>query len=209
MKHERKAQKLKTRQKLLAAARELAEAGDEVSVTAAAQHAGISKATAYRYFSDPAVLASEAMLDMAVNTPDALLEGADDLRQRVHIVTDYYRDFGRDREPAFRKFLGQLMADWTPEGANRQRGARRIPALRLALEPARDTITPGEFDDLVMALASCGTGFEQHVALNDVCGLNREDADRVARSVVDAILDHYLPAEVLSRTPACAPASGP
>jgi len=198
MKHERKAQKLKTRQKLLTAALELAEAGYEVTITSAAQRAGISKATAYRYFSDPAVLVSEAMLDIEVSAPAVLLEDTENLRQRVHIVTDYYRDFGRDREQAFHKFLGQIMSDWTPEGPNRQRGARRIPALRLALEPVRGRMMPAKFDDLVMALASCGTGFEQHVALNDVCGLTREDADRVARSVVDAILDHYLPAELLS-----------
>lgn len=194
MKHERKAQKLKTRQKLLAAARALAEESAEVTVTAAAQRAGISKATAYRYFSDPAVLASEAVLDIAVSSAEELLDGVEDPRRRVHIVTDYYRDFGRDREPTFRKFLGQLMADWTPEGPNRQRGARRIPALRLALEPVRKAMGPADFDDLVMALAGCGTGFEQHVALNDVCGLNRQEADRVARMVVDAILDRYLPA---------------
>ncbi|MGD9861757.1 MAG: TetR/AcrR family transcriptional regulator [Pseudodonghicola sp.] len=194
MKHERKAQKLKTRQKLLAAARALAEESAEVTVTAAAQRAGISKATAYRYFSDPAVLASEAVLDIAVSSAEELLDGVEDPRRRVHIVTDYYRDFGRDREPTFRKFLGQLMADWTPEGPNRQRGARRIPALRLALEPVRDAMGPADFDDLVMALAGCGTGFEQHVALNDVCGLNRQEADRIARMVVDAILDRYLPA---------------
>lgn len=195
MKHERKAQKLKTRQKMLAAARALAEEGQEVTVTAAAQRAGISKATAYRYFSDPAVLASEAVLDIAVSDAEELLEGVADLRRRVHIVTDYYRDFGRDREPTFRKFLGHLMADWTPEGPNRQRGARRIPALRLALEPVRAAMTPADFNDLVMALAGCGTGFEQHVALNDVCGLNRAEADRIARMVVDAILDRYLPAQ--------------
>lgn len=198
MKHERKAQKLKTRQKMLAAARALAEEGQEVTVTAAAQRAGISKATAYRYFSDPAVLASEAVLDIAVRDAQSLLDGVGSLRARVHLVTDYYRDFGRDREPAFRKFLSQLMADWTPEDPKRRRGARRIPALRLALEPARDVMPAREFDDLVMALASCGTGFEQHLALNDVCELNRKDADRVARSVVDAILDRYLPAEALT-----------
>jgi len=193
MKHERKAQKLKTRQKMLAAARALAEEGQEVTVTAAAQRAGISKATAYRYFSDPAVLAGEAVLDIAVSETESLLDGIEAPRQRVHAITDYYRDFGRDHEPAFRKFLGQLMADWTPEGPNRQRGARRIPALRLALEPARTAMTPDDFDDLVMALAGCGTGFEQHVALSDVCGLSREEADRIARAVVDAILDRYLP----------------
>ncbi|WP_165978838.1 TetR/AcrR family transcriptional regulator [Antarcticimicrobium luteum] len=198
MKHERKAQKLKTRQKLLAAARELAEENADVSVTAAAQRAGISKATAYRYFSDPAVLASEAVLDIAVRDAESLLDGVENLRERVHLVTDYYRDFGREREPAFRKFLGQLMADWTPDTPNRQRGARRIPALRLALEPARDRMPAGRLEDLVMALAGCGTGFEQHIALNDVCGLDRAAADRIARAVVDAILDFYLPAEALS-----------
>ena len=50
--HERVNQKQRTRAELLRAARELAEKGGQPGVAEAADHAGISRATAYRYFSN-------------------------------------------------------------------------------------------------------------------------------------------------------------
>lgn len=193
MTRERIQQKARTRADLLAAARDLAAAGREISIPAVAEAAGISKATAYRYFSDPGTLAVEASLDIKVASAEELLEGRTDVRSRVHAVTDYYRAFGRDNEPAFRKFLGKLMEEWAPDRKNPTRGARRIPVLEEALSPVRDRMDADDFDDLVLMLAACGTGFEQHVAMADVCGLPTEEADRLGRLVVDALLDRHLP----------------
>ena len=191
MKRERKNQKARTRAALLEAARELAADGAEITVQTVADRAGISRATAYRYFSDPGFLAVEAALDVKVRATEELLEGVEDVRARVHAITDYYRDFGREHEPAFRKFFAKVMDMWTPDGSDRVRGARRIPALEMALEPVRESLSDADFRDLVMMLTSSATGFEQHIALADVCGLDRVEADRIARKVVDAILDSY------------------
>ena len=192
MSRERKAQKLRTRQALLAGARDLAADGRTVTVAEAAQVAGISKATAYRYFSDPQSLVAEAALDVKVADTATILGGETDPRRRVHLVTDYYRDIGRRNDAAFRAFLSRVLADWDPDSDMGERGARRIPALEVALAPVRDSIAPSDFDDLIMALASSATGFEQHIGLSDICRLEPEEADRVARIVVDALLDRYL-----------------
>ena len=47
-------QKLRTRRDVLTATRALIDSGREVTLAAVAQEAAISRATVYRYFSDPA-----------------------------------------------------------------------------------------------------------------------------------------------------------
>ena len=51
---------------------------------------------------------------------------------------------------------------------------------------------PAEFQDLVHRLSML-TGLEQHIALNDVLGLDQETGDRLQAEIVDAVLDRYLP----------------
>ena len=50
----------------MAAARDILAEGGSPTVSTTALRAGISKATAYRYFSDPAVLVAEAGLAVSV-----------------------------------------------------------------------------------------------------------------------------------------------
>ena len=66
-------QKLRTRKALLDAARALAARGEPVTVTAAAAEAGISKATAYRYFAASDALTMEAALDGVFATAEAVV----------------------------------------------------------------------------------------------------------------------------------------
>ena len=191
MPNERLNQKARTRAALLDAARALGEEGVAITVQAAADRAQISRATAYRYFSDPAALAAEATLHMAVKPTEELLEGEMDTRRRVHIITDYYRAFGRDHETTMRKFVARVMDAWQPGETAQRRTARRRPALELALEAERGRLSEAEFEDLVIMLTAAGSGFEQHVILTDICGLSVPESDRVARQIVDAILDRY------------------
>ena len=190
---DRSAQKKRTRAALLAAARQLMGDGLPVTVTAAAARACVSKATAYRYFSDPAVLTAEAVLDFEARPMDALLAGLSGVRERVHRVAWYYRAFARDQEAAFRLFLAKTLEGWVSSGGGtvRRRGARRIPAFEAALAPARHRLSAGAFRDLVLALSGA-TGIEQHIAFADVCRLPPDEADRIGRIVTDAILDRFL-----------------
>ena len=76
----RTAQKNRTRKAILDGARTLLAEGQQVTVAAAAEKHGISKATAYRYFSDPAVLVAEAGLDISVRSYEEITRDAADLR---------------------------------------------------------------------------------------------------------------------------------
>jgi len=60
MKQPRARQKERTRQALLASARKLVEGGETPAIARVAEHAGVSLATAYRYYSDPLLLLSDA-----------------------------------------------------------------------------------------------------------------------------------------------------
>jgi hypothetical protein len=85
------------------------------------------------------------------------------------------------------------MDTWLGGQGAQTRGGRRIPAFDHALVPLRDQMDPVRYHQLLMALSSSATGFEQHIAMTDVCGLTAPEADAIGVQVVDALLDHYLP----------------
>jgi AcrR family transcriptional regulator len=193
---ERHAQKARTREALLAGARALLAEGGTVSVTAAARRAGISKATAYRYFSDPAVLAAEAGLAVQVKPYDEIVAGATTPRARVHAVSLYILNLSLAHEAAFRQFLARsldaIAAD--ADAPTGRRGARRVEMFRRALAPERQRLGPEAHDRLVRAL-STATGTEAMIALLDVAGTDRDGAETAVGDMTDAVLDRFLGAE--------------
>jgi AcrR family transcriptional regulator len=188
----RTAQKNRTRAALLAKARDLMNQGEEITVARVADAAAISRATAYRYFSDPGAMSIEATLDVELRPTEELLQGILDPRERVQAVARYYLAFTRENEGQFRQFLAQTMRQWAEQSDSQLRGARRVRAFSDAIDPIRSKMKPAEFQDLVHRL-SMPTGLEQHIALNDVLGLDQETGDRLQAEIVDAVLDRYLP----------------
>jgi AcrR family transcriptional regulator len=189
-------QKARTRGALLAAARRLMDEGAIVSVTSAAEAAGISKATAYRYFSDPQTLTIEALLDSRMQPIEAILGDAIDPRERVQRVRDFLFTLTRDSEPQFRQFLARSMEFWLAHGggsAELVRGGRRLPMYRTALEPVAEALGPERLNRLVNMLAAT-SGMESYLALKDVCRLGDAEANATAEAITDAILDRFLPA---------------
>ncbi|MHA3977462.1 hypothetical protein ACW9UR_07260 [Halovulum sp. GXIMD14794] len=160
---------------------------------AAAEASGISRATAYRYFSDATTLAAEAALDLAVTPTEVLLEGLVAPRERAHAIRRYYLGFAVKNETAFRAFLARTMQDWldAPPGTRPQlRGARRIPAFETALLSERPRLGAAAFRQMILCLTAA-TGLEQHIALSDVCALDPEAAEAVSVTTTDAILDRF------------------
>tara|TARA_E500000178_G_scaffold347455_1_gene400800 strand:- start:379 stop:957 length:579 start_codon:yes stop_codon:yes gene_type:complete len=188
----RTAQKNRTRAALLAKARDLMNQGEEITVARVADAAAISRATAYRYFSDPGAMSIEATLDVELRPTEELLQGILDPRERVQAVARYYLAFTRENEGQFRQFLAQTMRRWAEQSDSQLRGARRFGAFSDAIDPIRSKMKPAEFQDLVHRLSML-TGLEQHIALNDVLGLDQETGDRLQAEIVDAVLDRYLP----------------
>lgn len=189
---EREEQKRKTRADLLAGARSLLQGGKSVTVTAAARAAGISKATAYRYYSDPALLAAEAGLDFQAKSQDLILEGCTTLTERLVAVSLYFFDLAIANEAAFRTYLGlflQASASGSQDGP--ERGGRRLEAYRKVLQ-AEPGLKPDDVERLAAAL-SVGTGPEAMVALVDVAKCSREQARALVRDIAEAIIARMLP----------------
>jgi AcrR family transcriptional regulator len=190
----RRDQKYRTRRALLAAARQLLEQKKSVTVVAAAEAAGISKATAYRYFATPEALLREAVLDGVWREPEAVIGDAVNVRDRVHRVRAYLFEHTRNNEAAHRYFLSKALEAWVQEGGKpktKLRLARRIPMFEMALAPVRKKLGKREFRDLVMALAGA-SGIESYIALKDMCELDDAAADAISEMTFDAILDRAL-----------------
>lgn len=87
-------QKLKTRERLIAMANTLLLQGQDISVEVVAKEAGISKATAYRYFTGTDGLKREASLQLKAKTSDDLFAGISetDLKARINRLIDYHFD---------------------------------------------------------------------------------------------------------------------
>ena len=186
-------QKNRTREALLGAARELMSEGESVTLAKVAERARTGRATVYRYFSDPGVLALDATLDLEVTPTSKLLEGLDDVRSRVHAVARYYLDFSREHEAYFRQFLAESLKASLQEGTVKMRGARRVPAFSEALSPVRGSLEPQDFEDLTLRLAMT-TGMEQFIILEDILRVDQKTGYQLQEGLVDALLDRYLPA---------------
>ena len=166
--------------------------GKEVTLAKVAERARTSRATVYRYFSDPGVLALDATLDIEVTPTSELLEGLSDVRRRVHAVARYYLDFAREHEAYFRQFLAESLKASLEDGTVKMRGARRVAAIGEALELVRSSMRPGHYEDLKNQL-SMTTGMEQFIILEDILRVDQEAGYRLQEGLVDALLDRYLP----------------
>ena len=189
----RTAQKNRTRKDILDGARTLLAEGQQVTVAAAAGKHGISKATAYRYFSDPAVLVAEAGLDISVRSYEEITRDAADLRQRLKAISLYFFDLALEHEAGFRQFVSMTLAAWRPDQSRRTstRGARRVTMYEQALAQDNGGLTQAERTRLVLALTTA-TGSEAMIALLDVAGTDPDTARATVATLADAILDAFL-----------------
>lgn len=181
-------QKQRTRRELLRAARELLEQGRHPTVAEVADHAAISRATAYRYFSTPEALIQEAILDAVSGALDHLgaLEPAADpalVAERVEALVVEVLAMMLRHEALFRAYLAQaVLQDRDPE---HRRGGRRLAWLGRALAPLG--LPEPALTRLVQAL-SLVTGIEAVVVLRDICGLDAEGIEATARWMARALV---------------------
>lgn len=185
-------QKARTRRDLLEAARQLMDGGEPFSVNAVADAAGISRATAYRYFPDADALMLEAALAARVPSPEDLVGDEQDVRERVHRVRHYLFQAVQDAENFYRRYLARVLDSSIGAGGRRLvRGGRRIPMYEHALAPVRGELSQAAFQDLVLSL-SAASGVESYIALKDACRADDETAERISIGLIDAILDRAL-----------------
>lgn len=171
-------QKLRTRQALLEAAKRLMASGETVTIDAVAAEAGVSRATAYRYFKSSEKLVYEAGLDSVWNALG--LEELDlhpsDVVKRVSQLHQVMWENARSEEVPFRLYLSSALRESVEsEGGENSRGGRRLPLIETVLEPARAGMSPEAFERLRDCLAFM-LGADSMIPLRDICGLSYEEA---------------------------------
>ncbi len=184
-------QKRRTREALVAAARELVAAGANPTVEQAAERAGISRTTAYRYFPNQRSLVLAAHPETATTTllpADAPADAAG----RLDAVVTRFVDLVVDTEAAQRTML-RLSLDPDPEarGPLPLRQGRAVAWIAEALEPLRDRLSAQQLHRLVLSIRSA-VGIEALVWLTDIGGLSRSDAATSMRWSAQALLSATL-----------------
>lgn len=180
-------QKRRTRDALVAAAREVVAGGETPTVEAAAEMASISRATAYRYFPNQRALLFAAHPETAATSllPD---DPPDDVATRLDLVMDAFHRQILDNEAQGRTMLRlSLEADPAERAQLPLRQGRAIPWFEDALAPLRAEMSQAEVRRLAIAIRSA-TGIETLVWLVDVAGLTRDDATDLMRASAHALL---------------------
>ena len=183
----RRKQKARTRDALIAAARELLAEGGTPTVEQAADRAGISRTTAYRYFpnrrallvaSYPEIEARSLLDDDAPDDPVARLE---------LVVARLARQFV-EHEPELRAALRVSLEHPRPDAeALALRQGRAVGWIEDAVAPLRDRLGSEETHRLALAIRAA-VGIEPLVWLTDVGGLSRDEAAKLMRSTARTLL---------------------
>lgn len=181
----RESQKNRTRKDLIAAARELMRAEKNPTVADVAEAAGISRATAYRYFPTQEMLLAEVALFAAggplfPEVPEAL-PAPEAIGRLVRRVAAW----AYENEQPLRTIL-RLSLD--PSTGVRRPG-HRIEWIAEGLAPIRNKIDTATFRRLSQAL-TLFLGIDPVVVMKDIAGASREQAldalEWSARTLVEA-----------------------
>ncbi|MCA1648152.1 MAG: TetR/AcrR family transcriptional regulator [Chloroflexi bacterium] len=183
---DRALQRARTRAAILDCAVTMLRQGRQPTVAAAAEAAGVHRATAYRYFPTPQSLLTEAALTLGDPDPDETYRGVrsdDALRLMdagVRAVTAYmFRE-----EALFRSIVQLTIERWFAQQAAHAtdpepiRETRRFRWIDRALEPLADTLNAHALRRLRSALALV-FGAEALIVTRDVAGLVPDEATEV------------------------------
>jgi len=186
-------QKQRTRTDLIAAARTLiAQGGAAPTVEETALAAGVSRTTAYRYFSsqEDLLVAAHPEVDRSSLLPADI---GDDPELRLLAAVGVFVDSTLEAEPQQRTMLRlSLDATTTPRQLPLRQG-RAIGWFEDALAPARTQLSRAEIRRLAIAVRSA-VGIESLVWLVDVAGLSRAAAKDVMLSSARALVRDALSA---------------
>lgn len=201
---------------MLKTAIDLMQRGETPSVSQAAEAAGVSRATAYRYFPSQVALI-QAVVDEGLGP---ILSWNSTLADAEERVDDLLRSSSRrivEFESTFKAALKLSLEQWARDRAGTlgeeppfKRG-HRVDLLQKAIEPLRQRLTKTQFSRLAKAL-SLTYGLEVLLVLKDIWGLEQKEVQDVARwaarSLVKVALLEAEGAEGTRQTRSRAVASG-
>lgn len=187
-------QKARTRAAIVEAAQQLrADTGETPTVAQAAAVAGVSRATAYRYFPTQEALEVE-VADVSpdvIATEVALAElTTDNVEQRLLTLLDALNPIVPAKEAHFRRALWVYQDTWLRSHRNGTempavREGRRMRWLEQVLEPLD---MPEDRKHRLRAALALTLGGDSFVVMKDVCGLEDDEALDVLRWTAMAIL---------------------
>jgi AcrR family transcriptional regulator len=203
-------QKQRTRGAIVDAAVRLVRDGAAPTVAQAAEAAGVSRATAYRYFPTP----EDLLIEVATVTPAmrpveavlAELGGDADPETRFLRVQETFNAVVVQEEAQMRTALRAYLDNWLArrrhgvKGGLELREGRRMRWLRDVLDPVRGRLSAKQQRRLECALALT-LGMDGMVVMKDVCRLKDDEAQDVLRWAGLALLRAGL-AEARQRTEA-------
>jgi AcrR family transcriptional regulator len=170
----RTAQKQRTRDALLAAARQLISDGETPTVEATADSASISRTTAYRYFPNRRALLAAAFPEtemISLMPPNAPVDPV----ERVALAVSTYLKQLLAAETQQRTMLRLSLEENAPARELPLRQGRAIAWFTDALEPARPLLGDDGLRKLVLSIRTA-VGPEALIWLVDVAGLSRREA---------------------------------
>jgi len=187
----RSTQKSRTRDALVAAARDLVASGATPTVEEAAAAASISRTTAYRYFPNKRALLLAAHPEV-VATSMLPADPPKDARARLDAVVTNFSAMILDTEAQQRTMLRlSLEADPAQRGALPLRQGRAIAWITEALDGLIEDLSQEQLHQLVLGIRAT-IGIEAIVWLVDVAGLSKMDAVALTRWSAQALLDRAI-----------------
>ena len=187
----RVAQKRRTRDAVIAAARDLVAKGVMPTVEEAAEAASISRTTAYRYFPSQRALLVAAHPETGATSllPD---DAPQDVATRLDLVIEAFTRSNLENEAQQRTMLRlSLEADPIERAQLPLRQGRAIKWIEEALAPLQAEMPEAERHRVALAIRSV-IGIEALVWLTDVAGLSRDDATDLMRWSGRALLRSAL-----------------
>ena len=181
-------QKKKTRARIVNAAKKLMSDNRNVSIEEVADEAKISRATIYRYFTNIDLLCTEASLDIHFLTHVQLFDKVKDwpLTECILFIQNYYNNMAQEHELIFRRYLSATLIE--PFGSNKKiRGARRVEAMSLVLEPYKSQMSKTDLDNL-KNISTILMGIEPVIVSKDVCRLQNNQTNDTLKWGIEMIL---------------------
>jgi AcrR family transcriptional regulator len=188
------AQRNRTRRLIIETAMRLIEQGATPSMAEIAEAAEVSRRTLYMYFPTQEQLLIDATLGAlsrsAIDPVVTESSSNDPVERMEHLSRAMNQHAARTMQ------LGRALIRLTVEGdepaaGGPRRGYRRVQWIETALAPAREKLTPKEFERLVSALTLL-VGWEPMITLKDTRGLGQKEADEVLAFAVRAVVEKGL-----------------
>lgn len=188
-------QKARTRAAIVEAAQLLQDQGETPTVAQAAEKAGVSRATAYRYFpTQEALLVEVADITPGLASLETLLAEleTDDVEKRLLLVLDAFHPIVLAEETHYRRALWVYLDTWLRSDRSGSaeppavREGRRMRYLDTVLEPLEGL--PDRQRRRLRAALALTIGIDSIVIMKDACRLDDEEALEVLRWVARVLL---------------------